>query len=80
MKSFFFCVLSQRGVFIDSAEMEDVSGTTDTQRQRDERVVYVELLNTSVSVCSYRFRPMTYSGVYFMMERIHEEVPALIQT
>ena len=32
------------------------------------------ILNTTVSVCSYEFRPTTYSGVYFIIEPITERL------
>ena len=40
-------------------------------------VFYNELLNTTVSVCSYQVRPTTYSGVYFVIEPITKHIPEI---
>ena len=63
------------GVQISSADSMYLSGKTASRD--DSRVFYIELLNTTVSVCSYKVRPTTYSGVYFVIEPITEQLPEI---
>ena len=73
MKSLFQFSKIQPGVLISSADSLFLSGKTTSGD--DSRVFYVEILNTTVSVCSYNVRPTTYSGVYFVVEPIVEKLP-----
>ena len=46
-----------------------------TASSENSRVFYIEVLNTTVSVCSYKVQPTAYSGVYFVIESITEQLP-----
>ena len=63
------------GVQISSADSMYLSGKTASRD--DSRVFYIEHLNTTVSVCSYEFRPTTYSGVCFVIEPITDQLPEI---
>ena len=73
MKSIFQFDTDLSGVLISSADSIYLSGKTSAND--DSRVFYIELLNTTVTVCSYKVQPTTYSGVYFVVEPIKEQLP-----
>ena len=75
MKSIFDFDTANPGVLIHSSDTLYISGQTSASP--DSRVFYIELLNTTVSVCSYQVRPTTYSGVYFVTEAITEKLPTV---
>ena len=75
IKSIFEFSPEHPGVQISSADSMYLSGKTASRD--DSRVFYIELLNTTVSVCSYKVRPTTYSGVYFVIEPITEQLPEI---
>ena len=63
------------GVQISSADSMYLSGKSASRD--DSRVFYIELLNTSIRVCSYKSQPTTYTGVYFVIEPITEQIPKI---
>ena len=73
MKSIFLFNEQQKGVIIRSTEAEYVSGQT--MDGANSRVFYIEVLNTTLTVCSYRVKPTTYTGVYLVIEKIHQKIP-----
>ena len=73
MKSLFLFDQRNSGVIIKSEDADYISGQTSTGE--NSRVFYVELLNTTITVCSYRVRPTTYTGVYLIVEDIRETLP-----
>ena len=75
IKSIFEFSVEQTGAHNLSADSMYLSGKTASRD--DSRVFYIELLNTTVSVRSYKVRPATYSGVYFVIEAITKQLPKL---
>ena len=73
LKSIYLFSPSEHGTIISSGDAEYLSGNAG--ESSTNRVFYVELLNTTVSVCSYLVRPTTYSGVYFITEHVNEDLP-----
>ena len=73
MKSLFLFDKYNSGVIIKSDDADYISG--ETSSGENSRVFYVELLNTTITVCSYRVRPTTYTGVYLIVEDLREELP-----
>ena len=73
MKSIFMFNEDSKGVLIKSREAEYISG--ETTEGSNSRVFYVEVLNTTLTVCSYRVKPTTYTGVYLVIEQIKQKIP-----
>ena len=61
------------GTIIRSGNVEYISG--EVPNVEDHRVFYIELLNRTVSLCSYMVRATTYAGIYLVTERLHQELP-----
>ena len=73
MKSIFMFNEDNKGVLIKSREAEYISG--ETTEGSNSRVFYVEVLNTTLTVCSYRVKPTTYTIVYLVIEQIKQKIP-----
>lgn len=73
IKSVFMFSNDQPGQLISSTEATYLSGTMGNGTE--SRIFYIELLNTTVSVCSYNVRPTTYSGVYFIVDPVTDKFP-----
>ena len=73
MKSLFSFSTELPGTKISSSEATYLSGRTSAED--DSRIFYIELLNRTINVCSYKVQPTTYTGVYFVLEPIYESLP-----
>ena len=71
MKSIFMFNEDDKGVLIKSKEAEYISG--ETTKSSNSRVFYVEVFNVTLTVCSYRVKPSTYTDVYLVIEHIKQK-------